>query len=93
MDERLAENSDKLGKLLRSELQRIPSERITTVSLQGSLHCIGLHEVLCRPGGRQRGHHEREHLTIVSKKSWRLHAQASLTRWKVEHAFLSAFLC
>ena len=34
VDERLAENSDRLGKLLRSELQRIPSERITTVSLQ-----------------------------------------------------------
>ena len=32
VDERLAENSDRLGKLLRSELQRIPSERITTVS-------------------------------------------------------------
>ena len=34
VDERLAENSDRLGKILRSELQRIPSERITTVSLQ-----------------------------------------------------------
>ena len=44
MDEKLAENSDKLGELLRSELKAIKSDRITTVRGKGLLNAIVIKE-------------------------------------------------
>lgn len=39
-DEKLAENSERLGKILRDELAAIPSKRITTVRGKGLLNAI-----------------------------------------------------
>lgn len=44
MDEKLAENSEKLGELLRAELQAIKSDRISTVRGKGLLNAIVIKE-------------------------------------------------
>jgi ornithine--oxo-acid transaminase len=44
LDEKLAENSEKLGEVLRSELRAIKSDRITTVRGKGLLNAIIIKE-------------------------------------------------
>ncbi len=45
IDERLAENSEKLGEVLRTELRAIHSERLTTVRGKGLLNAIVIKEI------------------------------------------------
>lgn len=40
IDEKLAENADRLGKLLRSELSKIPTKYVTKVRGKGLLNAV-----------------------------------------------------
>lgn len=52
-EERLAENAERMGELLRSELRKLPREIVTTVRGKGLLNAIVIKETKGRLKGKK----------------------------------------